>query len=339
MHIVLFHHALIPPPKYGGTERLIFWLAEALVSLGHRITLIAKEGSKIPGVTVLPIAEGDLKHWEKYVPKDADILHLWNTPTPPPKKPFIVTIGGNGKPGESFDPHTVFVSEKHAALHGSTHFVHNGINPDHYEIEPNPEKRANYLVFLAKANWKVKNLAGAIEIAKASKLPLEVLGSRDWPLGLHRLVQGFLGGLTGIRYRGMVGDVEKRQILKYARALLFPVLWNEPFGLAITESLASGCPVFGTPYGSLPEIVTPSVGRLSDSSAVLIESLKTEAFLPMTCRKRVFEGFTHLKMAEKYLKYYRNVLEKGSLSGLPQDVTPRTLGTNAPETLLPWKTT
>jgi glycosyltransferase involved in cell wall biosynthesis len=328
MHIVLCHDALIPPPKYGGTERIVYWLAKALIQLEHRVTLIAKPGSAVAGATLLATGAP--------MPEDADIVHLWGTPSPPPSQPFIVTIQGNGQPGERFHPNTVFISRKHAENHGGTHFVYNGIDPEEYPCDALPARK-DHLVFLAKASWKVKNLAGAIEIARAANLPLHVLGSRDWPTELLRRLQRKLPSFGGVRYFGMVGDAEKRQVLRNARALLFPVRWPEPFGIAITEALASGCPVFGTPYGSLPEIITPEVGAVSAEASTLLDLLVNRTYAPEACRGRVLEGFDHLTMADSYLKLYERVQKTGSLSSSPADAPPQARFTKPAETLLPWR--
>lgn len=329
MHIVLCHHALIPPRKYGGTERVVYWLGKALVSLGHKVTLIAREGSQIPGAAFIPFQEG--KSWEELAPKDADILHLRATPSQVPRKPHVVTIDGNGQPGEKFLPNTLFLSRKHAENHGAKYFVYNGIDPDDY---PCDETREESLVFLAKASWSVKNLQGAIQIARAAGMKLHVLGSRSWPLGLQHL-SSFLGK---VHYHGMVGDEQKKQVLRKARALLFPVRWHEPFGLAVTEALASGCAVFGTPYGSLPEIVTPEVGFLSSEASQIVAKLTGgKSYSPAKCRQRVYEGFTHLDMANGYLKFYRSVLETGRLGeGVLEDI-PRTAPTFRAKELLSWQ--
>jgi glycosyltransferase involved in cell wall biosynthesis len=307
MHIVLYHDALIPPPRYGGTERIVYWLAKALAEIGHQVTLIAKEKSHVPGVELIPLAKGDASSWEKRIPESADVLHLWATPQTLPKKPFLVTIEGNGQPLEKFHNNTVFVSRKHAELHGSTHFVYNGIDPSEY---PCDEKRENYLVFLAKASWKVKNLEGAIEVARQANLPLKVIGSKNWPFQIQRL---FSNPWSKVQYLGMLGDSDKRKILRKARALLFPVRWHEPFGIAITEALASGCAVYGTPYGSLPEIVTPEVGFLSNQAGELADAIHRQVISPQIYRNRVHQGFTHLQMAQTYLDFYQKILAQGSL--------------------------
>lgn len=331
MHIVLHHDATVPPRKYGGTERIVFWLAKGLVELGHEATLLVRKGSVLPagspnGLHLVPLDPAQ-PSGEDRIPKGADILHLSATPSSPPKLPFIVTIHGNGRPGETFHPNTVFLSRAHAANHGSDTFVYNGIDPEEY---PCDLERNDSLVFLAKASWKVKNLHGAIETARLAGLPLEVLGSRDWLKGLHRLLPRF----GGVRYHGMVNDEEKRRILRKARALLFPVRWAEPFGIAVTEALASGCAVFGTPYGSLPEIVTPEVGLLSTSARELARAVGKGGYSPERCRARVFQGFTHRQMAESYLRIYERVLTNGTLSESRR--APRSLFEGSPQNLLPW---
>jgi glycosyltransferase involved in cell wall biosynthesis len=178
---------------------------------------------------------------------------------------------------------------------------------------------------------------GAIEIARAVDLPLEVLGSRELPLRLQRLLPRF----RGVKYYGMVDDLEKRSVLRNSRALLFPVRWPEPFGIAITEALASGCAVFGTPYGSLPEIVTENCGFLSNQASEIVSAIQTRRYTPESCRARVYQGFTHLNMADAYIKYYDAILSSGSLSsgksgGKSGDV-PRALFKEHVENLLEWK--
>lgn len=330
MHVALCHNALVPPVKYGGTERILFWLAQGLNKLGHKTTLIAKQGSNVPGTRFIAFKEETSLDY--LVPEDVDILHLWATPSTPPKRPFLVTIEGNGQEGEVFHSNTLFISAKHASNHGAHDFVFNGINVDAYSCS---ESRENYAVFLAKASWKVKNLEGAIAVARAAGMHLEVLGSRDWPMDLHRL----LPTIRGVKYRGMVGDIEKRELLSRAKALIFPVRWHEPFGIAVTEALASGCAVLGTPYGSLPELVTQDVGLLSSDGNALVRALielrnNSSPFQPKRCRQRVLDGLTHLDMARSYLKFYEAVMTNGTLRASPKTLS------NCPglssKSLLPW---
>jgi glycosyl transferase family 1 len=335
LHITIKIPGQIPIPTklYGGTQRVIYWLGKALIELGHQVTLIGPAASCLPGAELRPY-EGDgtdPQTWLPLVPDATDILHLQDVANPVAHKPFLVTINGNAVPDVKFHPNTVFVSRKHAANHGARHFVHNGIDPAEYAFS---ETREDYAVFLAKARWKVKNFDGAMVVARRAGLELRALGSRNWPLNLQRL----LPPIRGVRYYGMIGGDEKRDLLARARCLIFPVRWEEPFGLALTESLVSGCYVVGTPYGSLPEIVTPEVGVLSASAAELAEAVRSpQRFTPAVCRDYVLSGgFTHLDMAKKYLRYYEAVLSHGRLVENVEPA-PATMPGFVAKQLLPWQ--
>jgi glycosyltransferase involved in cell wall biosynthesis len=334
MHVTFYKPGKtpIPPQLYGGTERIIYWLGKALVELGHQVTLIANAQSRIPGaeLRVISADEKNPRAWLKLVPDSTDIVHLWDTSQPVSEKPFVVTLEGNGRPGQKFHPNTIFVSQKHAANHGSQNFVYNGLDPSEYAFS---ETRGNYAVFLAKARWPVKNLRGAIEVARRTGIELRVLGSRNWPLNLQRM----LPPIRGVRYYGMLGGAEKRDLLAKARCLIFPVRWHEPFGIALIEALVSGAYVAGTPYGSLPEIATPEVGILSANAGELTEAVKNPGkFSPQKCRERVLRGgFTHLDMTKKYLKFYEQVLTHGSLLE-KREVPPATQPGFVAKQLLPW---
>lgn len=162
-----------------------------------------------------------------------------------------------------------------------------------------------YFHFLANASWKVKNVKGAISITKQAKEKLAVLGGSrlNFNMGFR-----FTPDLH-VRFNGKITDAQKQFFLSKSKGLIFPVLWHEPFGLAIIESLFFGCPVFGTTYGSLPELVTSEVGFLSNSESSLAQALKD---VPGYCRQRCHEyaadTFNAGAMAEGYAKLYEQVL-------------------------------
>jgi len=335
MHVTLLKpgNTPIPPPLYGGTERTLYWLGKALLELGHRVTLIAHPKSSIPGAELIPCEASDAEAM-RLVPASTDILHISDHQITSAPKPFLVTVNGNGgRAPRQFHPNTVFVSQKHAANHGSKYFVHPGIDPSEYVFS---EQREDYAVFLAKAQWKVKNLAGAVQVARKAGIELRVLGSRSWPLELQRQLPLWL--TRGVRYYGNVNETEKVKILSRARCLILPVRWHEPFGLAFTESLVSGAYICGTPYGSQPEIVTPEVGVLSTKAEELADAVRNpKRYKPTACRERVLNGgFTSLAMARKYLMYYQKVLTTGSL--LDAGESPgATLPDFDGKKLLPWE--
>ena len=249
--------ARFPVDGYGGTERVCQWLAKAQAERGHEVTILCK-GGRLPFASVREIPD-QLLDLDPWIPAGTDIVQLYQTPGFQIRHPFLVNIGGNGQAGEKFHPNTVFVSKNHAERHHWTEYVHNGLDPSEYPLSmarsPDP-------VFLAKASWRVKNLKGAIKIAKAAGLTLDVAGGKAafW----HR----------GVRSHGTVGGERKLRLLQRAGALLFPIIWEEPFGLVSIEAMACGTPVVATPRGALPEIVTPGCGVLADSFSDLVDGLK-----------------------------------------------------------------
>ena len=108
----------------------------------------------------------------------------------------------------------------------------------------------------------------------------------------------------------MVEDDYKYNLMKKSKGLVFPVRWNEPFGLALTESLYCGCPVFGTPYGSLTELIPPEVGFLSTNSDDLAEAMKnSDHWKTKECHDYAVENFNARKMALEYIEIYQRVLD------------------------------
>lgn len=288
LRVALVHPATFPVLRYGGTERVIWWLAKGLKDLGHQVQLVCLPGSTCP--------YAEIKNIHQPLP-DADVYHFFHTPKITDlQKPYLVTIEGNGQPQEKFLENTVFVSENHAKRHGSKAYVYNGLDPDDYRFQKEKENR---LLFLAKAKWRVKNVKGAIRIARTSQLPLDILGgTRFW-----------LPHFRGVFWRGMLGGEEKAQYLAQAKGLLFPVLWHEPFGIAVVEALVSGTPVLVSPFGSLPELVTKEVGKICQSYSDFRDGVQQlSEFSPQTCREWAISKFHYLEMTKSYLKYYETVL-------------------------------
>ncbi|UTA66439.1 glycosyltransferase [Emticicia sp. 21SJ11W-3] len=311
MNIAILSNSVLPVTKYGGTERIIWWLGEELTKMGHKVTFIAPEGTKSSFAKVIhynpeiPLA--------RQIPEETDIVHLYEKPKEPLSKPYIVMIQGNKNDFEACDENTVFVSRNHAERYGSDAFVYNGLKLEEYG-KPDFKVPRTHLHFLAKAAWRVKNVKGAISIARASGNKLAVLGGTRLNIKM-----GFrFTPYPSISFYGMIGGEEKNQLLRTSKGLVFPVLWHEPFGIAIIESMYMGSPVFGTPYGSLPELVPAGMGVLSDKKSVLIEALAdVDSYDNKRCSEYVADNFTMAHTTRKYIEYYETVLNGRKINPTP----------------------
>ena len=118
----------------------------------------------------------------------------------------------------------------------------------------------------------------------------------------------------GLRYVGAVGGPRKAELLANADCLWMPALWDEPFGLTLVEAMMSGTPVLGTRRGALPEIVSPDAGALADTFGELVELRSSiEHHDPAACRSRAETWFTHIRMAEEYVRMYQRFLAEHQL--------------------------
>ncbi len=318
MHITLVStHHILPVAAYGGTERVLWYLAYELHKKGHQVSILAAKGSTCPFAEIvvrnpeLPISA--------QIPEKTDVVHFNGEIDEATCKPYLVTLHGNGITAP-MHRNTVFVSRNHAARHGSECYVYNGMNWEDYGT-PDLEKPRTYYHFLGKAAWRLKNLRGAIGVIR--QLP----GEKLYVLGGHRLniKMGFRFTLTPqARFCGMVGGKEKLRLLQGSKGLIFPVLWNEPFGLAITESLYMGAPVFGTPYGSLPELITPETGFLTTDATEMALHLKESHshYSPRTCHEYARDLFNSERMTERYLALYERVMNGVFLNPAPPQLLP-----------------
>lgn len=304
---------------------MVWALGKELAGMGHRVSFLAGAGSVSDFAQVkvlnpeLPIAN--------QIPENVDLVHSFINIREGLPKPFIFTQEGNSRQDGDFHINTCFVSRNHASRYGSERFVYNGMDLEEYG-KPRFDLERKYVHFLGKAAWSVKNVKGCISIAREAGVPLRVLGGTrvNLKMGIRITLD------LNVRFEGMVGGAHKNSLINGSKALLFPVLWNEPFGIALTESLYFGCPVFGTPYGSLPEIVTPEFGFLSTSRSELIHALENvERFDRKKCHEYVCDTFSARKMTQDYLPLYAKVLNGETLNPTP----PRLIDKKSPN-LLPF---
>ena len=293
--------------------------------MGHRITFLVEKGSYCDFANVLAL--DPVKPLSKQIPEDVDLVHSHIPIGEPLSIPYLITEHGNSYDDKEYDLNTTFISRNHAARHGSEVFVCNGLGLEEYGKAKLDQKR-DYLHFLGKAAWKVKNLKGCIDVARSAKIPLKVLGGNR--INLKMGVRITLD--PGVRFEGMVGGQKKSSLINGSKALIFPVRWEEPMGLAVVESLYFGCPVFGTPYGALPELVTPEFGYLSNVKSELVEALKNiEDYDRKKCHEYVCDNFASIHMARNFLPLYEKVLNGQKLNPKP----PKLIQSNPPR-YLPW---
>ncbi|MEO6732670.1 MAG: glycosyltransferase [Ferruginibacter sp.] len=311
MHILIVNNSFIPALRYGGTERMIWWLGKMLVKSGHQVSYLVAKGSYCPFADVYEL--NPAVPFNSQVPVSADVVHLLSGNNEIPDKPYVITMQGNLNEAIELDRNTVFVSRNHAYRYGSESFVYNCLDVEDYG-KPDLASKRNYIHFLADAAWRIKNVKGAIKIAKEAAVPLQVIGGVRFNINMGIRLTFDLNA----RFHGMKGGDEKIKIINGSKGLLFPVLWNEPFGIALIESLYFGCPVIGTPYGSLTELIPKEVGFLSAKKDELVTAVKNiDSYNRTACHQYVMDNFTADKMTLQYLALYEKVINGEYLNQTP----------------------
>ncbi len=328
MRIVIVLNERIPARFYGGIERVIWSLGKELVRRGHKVSYLVREGSSCPFAEIIPI--DSKREILDQIPKDADIVHFNVEPSGLDRmdKAYIVTMHGNTNERHPLSQNTVFISRNHAARYGSNCFVYNGLDWSEYKTPDFSVKRDSFH-FLGNAAWRVKNVKAAIQLMTSiPNARLNVLGGSRFNVNM-----GIRFTFSAkVRFYGMVGGDQKDSLLNSSKGLIFPVRWHEPFGLALIESLYFGCPVFGTPYGSLPEIISSEYGFLSNKKEILKEAIENvSVFSNKACHEYSRDQFNSGIMAQAYLDKYQQILDGEQLN----PTCPRLIEVQT-EKFLPW---
>ena len=302
LRIGLYFDGPLPVRRYGGTERVIVWLARGLRELGHDPLILAREGTRLGELPVHELSPSTIRRMaqasdfrlDPSIPDGIDVIHFHSATAGSLELPHLTTIHGNARPGR-FGADHVFVSRDHMVRMWGRHFVHNGIDPADYEFRTN---KSTNLLFLGLASRRVKGVDRAIRIARKADRRLCIAGG--WRPSLDRR----------IHWAGMVDNERKRELLSEACALLNPIRWLEPFGLVVVEALVSGTPVLASPLGAMNELVTPQVGALCEDDASFLEAIeRIGEWSPDACRQRVLDHFTHTIMAQNYLRLYERAID------------------------------
>ena len=333
----------VPPKLYGGTERIVSFLTEELVALGHDVTLFASGDSKTSAhlVSTWPQAlRLDCEVHDPVAPLmlelnevaaragEFDVLHFHLDYWPFPlfsrlPTPFVTTLHGRLdipelKPlYEAFlNVPVVSISDAQRAPLSEANYVRtvpHGI-PEHL-LAPRP-RSPSYLVFLGRI-CPDKGVDSAIKIARGCGIPLRIAAKVDkvdeeyYRTEIEPLLTG-----GGVEMVGEVNDNQKPEVLSGACALLMPIRWPEPFGLVMIEAMACGCPVIAFGCGSVPEIVEDGfTGFIVDDEPAAIRAVGRLSELSRgDIRRRFEQRFTARRMAEDYLTVYQQVIATHPMS-------------------------
>jgi len=328
----------VPPKLYGGTERVVAWLVDELVGLGHDVTLFgsgdsvtrAKLHSVWPRALRLgrprsdPIAAQTalLEAMSRRAP-EFDVIHAHIDWLHLPLLsrlgvPFVTTMHGRldlpGLPDvvRRFpDAPFVSISNNQRGPLGDANWlgtVYHGLPAD--LLRPSFEG-GSYLAFLGRLTAD-KGPEAAIRIARAAGMPLHI--AAKVPRGERRYFKERLEPqIDGdqVRLIGEVNDEAKQKFLANAAALLFPIDWPEPFGLVMIEAMACGTPVIAFRSGSVPEVVDDGItGFVVDGEAEAVQAIMRLGELDRRQIRAHFEQrFTAKRMAEEYLRHYEMLVE------------------------------
>ena len=296
---------LVPPQGYGGHERLVYMFAKEYARLGHEVHLLVTNGSVVEGCTVHGYGKIGFppKKWDALMANPWAWWFLWNNRNKfdlihnfgrlayllpvlhhPIKK--IMTYGReiskrkikwiNKLPNSNL----VFtgcskdlVSRGNVA--GKWEVVYNAIDFSKYTLVENVPEDAP-LIFLGRLE-RVKGCHTAIKVALENGNRLIIAGNisplKEEQLYFENEIKPFIDGAT-IQYVGPVDDVQKNYYLGQAKALLFPIEWNEPFGIVMIEAMACGTPVIAFNKGSVPEIVAELIiGYIVENADEMIKAV------------------------------------------------------------------
>ena len=197
----------------------------------------------------------------------------------------------------------IFFESIRAAL-----LVHHGIDLTCYRFV---EQKQNYLSFIGRIA-PLKGTHLAIDVAKRTGIPLKIAGDVQ-PLNREYFERKIKPEIDGhlVEYIGLANLEIKNELLGNSKAMLFPIQWNEPFGLVMIEAMACGTPVLAMPGGSVSEVVRPDVsGYICRSVKDMAKKAETLKLNPATVRRHVEEHFSMSGMAQRYVSVYESALQE-----------------------------
>lgn len=321
-----------PPLKYGPWEQVASNVAEGLVALGADVTLFATADSTTAGRLAAVVETGyaetpgaDAKVLEclhiSHVMERAgefDLIHnhfdfLPLTYSRLIKTPILTTIHGFSSSAivpvyQRFNDICQYVSISNSDRSPDLNYlatIYNGINTAHFDFR---EKPSDYLLYFGRIHPD-KGTLEAIQIAKQSKRPLIIAGLIQDENYFKEKIEPQVDG-ESVKYIGNAGPSQRNELLGNAVALLHPISFEEPFGLSVAESMLCGSPVVAFSRGSMPELIKHGetgflVKNVAEAVAAVAELNSIER---ATCRQHALKNFSLERMAQDYLKVYKQVL-------------------------------
>lgn len=325
----------IPPTGYGGIEMVVDRLVHGLHERGHEVTLFAPEGSVARATVVSPLEpagaaeigdpwfetqhtvsaylrqhEFDLVHDHTLIgtalgsisADHVEVVHTLHGPWTPQACRYYGVVDQH--------VHLVAISNSQRAANPDVRYaatIPNGIDLDAYPLYDGP--REDYLVYIGRAN-RDKAPERAVELAHKAGRPLKLVVKRSEPDELEhwqREVEPLLGPDDELLPE--LSHDEKVELLQHGHAFIFPIRWQEPFGLVMIEALACGLPVIATPRGAATEIIVDGeTGFLRDDIADLAAVIdRVTEISPEACRSRVTENFSAEAMVRSYEHLFSHV--------------------------------
>ena len=325
----------LPPVSYGGAELIVSSLTESLVKRGHEVTLYASGDSKTSArlKSLFKKALGFGKDSPAFCIANAnfafqdadsfDIIHshigFYGLPFSKYAKPPVVTTlhndftSKNGTFVEYYKDACTFMAVSQSQCKRMKGlkvdgYVHNGIDVDHFQVGDN---KKDYLLFIGNIS-KNKGADTAIKAAIRLRRKLFIVGKIDdaHKLFFEQEIKPFIDNKQ-IIYEPLADSSRKQSLYGDAACLLFPIDWEEPFGLVMLESLACGTPVVAFNRGSVPEIIVNGKNGFGvDSFEELLKAIEDVKNLdPRNCRKHVEDFFSVEKMTDQYEMLYKKLIQ------------------------------
>lgn len=340
-------HKKVHQRSTGGTEVFAYLLAKELTKRGHLVTVFASGDSQVDGQLQGIGSEEEINKIEQnqrlfygyqllesqllvLKQKEFDVIHinyfesfLFTPFSKLIEKPVVYTVHSDLFTSELWQKLTnetvknsdkfVFVSknahDKASVLTNKT-YIYNGIDTADFPFSKN---HGNYLFWLGRVRKK-KGIKEAVEVAIKSGENLIISGVIDNPeekIFFETEVGPLIKKNKNIKFIGPVNFSEKVKLYQEAKAFLFPVSWEEPFGLTMVEAMATGTPVIGFNRGAVSEIIEDEkTGFIVENVDQMVNRLKQIDQIDRSrCRQRVEENFSLERMVDNYEKTYLEVIK------------------------------